>query len=166
MDEDTLIRTTAEGVELSWNRNVSPREVERRMVDYHAPYHLELDRQILRRATRGVRPLLFAVHSFTPELDGRRRPFDIGILYDRHGALARRFAVVLRDAGLDVRYNQPYSGKHGLMYSADRHGTHHDLPCLELEVNQGLFARRDTVRRIGAAVARGIRVLIAEQGPR
>ena len=63
-----------------------------------------------------------------------------------------------------MRYNEPYSGKKGLMYSADRHGTHHDLPCLELEVNQGLFDHRDTVRHLGETIAAGLRTLLPTSG--
>jgi predicted N-formylglutamate amidohydrolase len=159
VDEASLIHREIEGVELSWNRDLTPGEVERRMLEFHAPYHLEIDREILRRAARGVRPLLFAVHSFTPVHNGRSRPFEIGILFDRHPRLAHRLARTLRRHGLSVRYNEPYSGKLGLMYSADRHGTHHGLPCLELEVNQGLFEDPRTVTRIGGAVAEGVRDL-------
>lgn len=162
VDEDTLIRRTVEGRPVPWNRRVTPAEIERRMLAYHAPYHLEIDRQILRRSVRGVRPLLFAVHTFTPVWNGRARGFEIGVLYERWGGLARKFTAVLREHGLAVRYNQPYSGKLGLMYSADRHGTHHRLPCLELEVNQGLFDDPKNVPRIGKAVAAGIERLVPE----
>lgn len=160
VDEPGLIRRDAGGVSLSWNDPVPPEEVERRVLAYHAPYHLEIDRLILSRVVRGVRPLLFSVHTFTPELRGRRRSFEVGVLYDRHARLAHRLARRLRGAGLDVRYNQPYSGKRGLMYSAERHGTHHDLPCLELEVNQGLFARRSAASRLGRVVADGLGELL------
>lgn len=157
VDEDTLIRRSAGGIELSWNRSVSPAEVERRMLAYHAPYHTEVDRLILRRAVRGIRPLLFAVHTFTPSYEGRPRTFDAGVLYDRHGGVARRLTASLRRSGLRVRYNQPYSGKEGLMYSAERHGSHHDLPCLELEINQELFEEPAAAQRLGRIVAHGLR---------
>jgi len=157
-----LIRHEVHGRRLSFNAEVTPAEVERRMLRYHAPYHLEIDREILRRAVHGIRPLLFAVHTFTPEYDGQSRPFEIGILFDRHSSLAYKLARNLRARGLSVRYNEPYSGKLGLMYSADRHGTHHDLPCLELEVNQGLFSDPRTVPQIGEAVAAGIRGIVPE----
>lgn len=159
-DEESLIRSEVEGQTLSFNLTVSPAEVERRMQDYHAPYHLEIDRQIVRRVIRGTRPLVFAIHTFTPQLNGQPRDFEVGILFDRHSSLAYKFARRLRARGISVRYNEPYSGKLGLMYSAERHGTHHGLPCLELEVNQGLFSDPATVPRIGEAVAEGIRSIV------
>ena len=120
-----------------------------------------LDRLILQRLVREVRPLIVAVHSFTGVYQGRLRPFDVGVLYDAHADLAHRLGRALRTAGLSVRYNQPYSGMAGLMYAADRHGTHYDLPCLELEFNQRLFRRKGAVSRLGRIAAEALGKLIA-----
>ena len=114
------------------------------------------DRLILQRLLRGIRPLIFSVHSFTPLFRKRRRGFEIGVLYEKHPDLAHRLGRALRDKGLAVRYNQPYSGMAGLMYSADRHGTHYGLPCLELEVNQALLDRPASVSRLGRAVSAAV----------
>ena len=160
IDDPTLIREQAGEVRLSWNARVTGRERERRVLDYHAPYHEAIDHLLVRRLVRGVRPLLFAVHTFTPEFDGEIRDFDAGVLYERDGELARRLARALRVAGLSVRYNQPYSGMAGMMYAVDRHGKHHGLPCLELELNQELFARAAAAAELGRRVAAGIRGLL------
>lgn len=161
VDDPTLIRDEAEGVRLSWNRRVTPAEKERRMLAYHTPYHVEIDRSLLRRLVRGTRPVLVAVHSFTPVMHHRPRNFDIGVLYDEHVHLARRLGRALRDAGFRVRYNEPYSGIAGMMYAADRHGSHHDLPCLEIEVNQTLLDRPDRIRPVAAGLAPCLRRLEA-----
>jgi predicted N-formylglutamate amidohydrolase len=161
LDDPTLIRRKVEQVALSWNRQLDIAEIERRFLDYHAPYHLQLDRLILQRLVRDVRPLILAVHSFTGIYHGRLRPFDVGVLYDKHPALAHRLGRALRTAGLSVRYNQPYSGMAGLMYAADRHGTHYGLPCLELELNQRLFRRKRAASRLGRIVAEALRELVA-----
>lgn len=161
VDDPTLIRRTAGRTVLPWNDGIGADETERRVLAYHTPYHVEIDRLILRRLVRDVRPILLAVHSFTPRLSGRSRPFEIGILYEHHDGLARRLGRGMREAGLTVRYNQPYSGMAGMMYAVDRHGSHHRLPCLEIEVNQSLFERAGAARRLGGAIARGVRTLLA-----
>jgi predicted N-formylglutamate amidohydrolase len=153
LDDPTLIRHDAGGERLSWNDGISVADLEQRILDFHAPYHQQVDRLIVQRLVRGVRPLVFSVHSFTPVYRKRRRGFEVGVLYDKHPDLAHRLGRALRDAGLVVRYNQPYSGMAGLMYSADRHGTHYGLPCLELEVNQGLLDRQAIVSRLGRIVS-------------
>jgi len=163
VDDPSLIRRTAGAVELPWNRDVDAKETERRVLAYHLPYHAEVDRQILRRLVRGIRPLIFAVHSFTPEYGGRLRQFESGVLYERHRGLAHRLGRSLRSSGLSVRYNQPYSGMAGMMYAVDRHGSHHRLPCLELEIRQDLLLERSSIGRIGTAVAAGIEEILSVQ---
>jgi len=165
VDDPSLIRRSAEGVDFSWNRDVDAEETEGRVVADHSPYHLEVDRLILRRLVRGLRPLVFAVHTFTPNYHGRTRRFDIGVLYENHRIEAHRLGRQLGRAGLSVRYNQPYSGMAGMMYAVDRHGSHHRLPCLELEVNQRLLASRPAIERIGATVARALRDLTGRERP-
>ena len=55
-----------------------------------------------------------SVHSFTPNLNGRSRRFDVGLLYDpaRRSEVAwvSRLMSLIRAVGLDVRLNQPYAG--------------------------------------------------------
>lgn len=159
VDDPTLIRTDVEGVALSWNRALGARRIEQRITDVHMPYHQAIDRQIVRLLVRGVRPLILALHTFTPALDGQARRFDAGVLFDDHGPAARRLARTLRTAGLTVRYNAPYSGMAGLMYAADRHGRHHALTCLELEVNQGRLAEPRFSARLAQVLERGLREL-------
>ena len=154
--DPTLVRRNADGVPLSWNARFDGASLERRMLLYHVPYHAAIDRLIIRRLARGVRPLLFAMHTFTGTLDGEQRRFDAGVLFDRSVRQARMLAAGLRAAGMSVRYNEPYSGRAGMMYSIHRHGSHHDLPCLELEINQERLAVAGAPARIARLVARSL----------
>jgi predicted N-formylglutamate amidohydrolase len=155
--DPSLVRREADGLRLSWNARVTPPEIERRMLAWHLPYHDAIDREILRLVTRGVQPLLLAVHSFTPVYDGRRRDFDMGVLFDRSRPHAVALARALRSSGFRVRYNEPYSGLKGMMYSIHRHGTHHGLPCLELEINQALLLPRGAAAHLASPIASALR---------
>jgi len=163
VDDPSLIRERSDDVPLPWNLDLGPAERERRVLGCHAPYHERLDRLIVRRIVRGVRPLLLSVHTFTPRLGRRRRDYDAGVLYERDRAPARVLAGALRRTGLTVRYNRPYSGLAGMMYAIDRHGKHHGLPCLELELNQALFERAGAAEELGRIVAAAARE-IADAG--
>ena len=77
-----------------------------------------------------------------------------------HGGIARRLGRALRESGLSVRYNQPYSGMAGMMYAVDRHGSHYRLPCLEIEINQRVFERETAVRKLGNSISRGVNSLL------
>jgi predicted N-formylglutamate amidohydrolase len=159
IDDPTLIRNDAEGVALSFNHGLTASERERRIGAYHAPYHAEIDRLLMRRIVRGIRPVVLAIHSFTPVLHRHRRDFDVGVLYDDHAVLARRLARRVRAAGFRVRMNEPYSGIAGMMYAADRHGSHLGLPCLELEVNQGRIGSREQAEEVAGRLAGAISAL-------
>lgn len=161
--DPTAIRRQAGWLKISWNARLRPSEVERRMRAFHLPYHDAIDGAILRLAVRGARPLLLSVHSFTPVYEGRRRTFDMGVLFDRSRGHAERLMRGLRREGFEVRENEPYSGIAGMMYSIDRHGTHHDLPCLELEMNQALFRDRRAADRLAPKIARALAPLLALQ---
>ena len=154
-----LVREGVERHGLSWNAGIDEREVTRRYAETHAPYHQEVDREIAHRLTRGVRPVLLAIHTYAPVLNGRPRRFNAGVLYDENRREAAYLVAALREVGLEVRYNQPYSGKRGLMYSIDRHGRHHRLPCLELEINQALLSRPRKAATLVCTVARGLRTI-------
>ncbi|HKQ62227.1 MAG TPA: N-formylglutamate amidohydrolase [Candidatus Polarisedimenticolaceae bacterium] len=156
--DPTLVRAEAGGACPSWNERCGAAELERRIERGYLPYHLEVERQIARRLVRGVRPMVLAVHSFTAELEGRVRDFDIGVLFDHHGGPARRLGRSLAADGLRVRYNQPYSGRAGMMYSAERHGAAYGLVCLELEVNQARLARPGFGEWLAGRVVRALGV--------
>ncbi|MBI4705538.1 MAG: N-formylglutamate amidohydrolase [Deltaproteobacteria bacterium] len=128
----TLIRTQAEGRAIELNRHVPAAERRRRIDRYWQPYH-EAVHEI---ATRWAAPVLLALHTFTPVLEGTRRDFDIGVLFDRDEALALGLADHLAGAGLSVRLNEPYSGKAGFIYSVNRHARQHGRRAVELEVSQ------------------------------
>jgi len=162
-----LVREDVEGHGLSWNVGIDEREIARRYAETHAPYHGEVDREIAHRRTHGIRPVLLAIHTYSPVWKGRPRRFDAGVLYDENRREAAILVAALRKTGLEVRYNQPYSGKRGLMYSIDRHRRHHRVPCLELEINQALLSRSGTATTLARTVARGLREIeIRDRGRR
>jgi predicted N-formylglutamate amidohydrolase len=152
-NDATLIRKEVEGTALPFNARVSPREAGRRVLRVHAPYHAEIDRQVARRTAKGVRPFLLSFHSFTPFLHPRRRRFDAGVLYSDHARLGGRLGRELARQGFSVRYNRPYSGREGLIYAVARHGSNHQVPYLELEINQRSLGTPADRRRIGRRVA-------------
>src|SRR5690606_23256520 len=108
---------------------VEATERARRLARFYEPYHATIDAVLA--ANPGA--LLLSVHSFTPELNGAARPFDIGVLHDDYDELAATLAAGLTAAGFAVRFNEPYSALDGLIFSARTHGRRHGLRYLELE---------------------------------
>ncbi len=153
-DDPTLVLARVDEGDVGFNRRgpARLRDAAERVDRFHAPFHAALD-DTLRRA----RPrLLLSIHSFTPVFRGQRRAMEAGVLYDRHDALAERLLLALRGQGLRTEANAPYSGKDGLIYSAQRHGLAHDVPYLELELRQDLLADRRGARRAARALVRAL----------
>jgi predicted N-formylglutamate amidohydrolase len=134
--DDDLIVGESHGVVVPGNHDLDADERAHRIARYHRPYHDAVDAALAERPHETV---LVSVHSFTPELRGRRRELEVGVLYDDHVPLAARLADAIASSGLRVRHNEPYSGLDGLIYSARAHGTRHGLRYVELEVNNGLL---------------------------
>jgi len=119
-------------------------ERERILERFWRPHRTEVEEAVAAAARKG-RVVHVAVHSFTPELDGKVRNAEIGLLYDsrrkREAALCRRWAKILQrlDPSLRVRLNYPYSGmSDGLTtWLRKRHPETRYLG-VEIEINQAL----------------------------
>lgn len=152
-----LILSESDGTPVPGNRGLTDAERQRRTREFYAPYHAAVDRIVRDRADTSR--LLLSVHSFTPTLDGKNRPFDVGVLFDDHEDLAREFGQRLAHTGYRVRDNEPYSGYAGLIFSARRHGRRHGLPYLEIEMNNGLLLTPAGVADMGRRLGRVLRAL-------
>lgn len=158
LHDPSLIVARSDGVPVPGNARVSRAERARRIALYHAPYHAAVDRMVRRakRANPDAAVQILALHSFTPVMRGSERSFDVGVLFDAYPVLARRLGRTLAELGYRVRYNEPYSGRAGLIYSARRHGDAHDVAYVELEINNVLLRTPEGVARLGRDVARAL----------
>ena len=138
-DHEDLIRVTTEGYPLSFNQGLTAAEKERRLNLYHRPFHDLLDECLAERVARGGDVVLLSIHSFTPVFEGKLRPMEMGVLFDRFEPIAKRLAGHLEDVGFKTALNEPYSGMEGQMYAPHRHGQKHGVIYLELEIRQDLL---------------------------
>jgi predicted N-formylglutamate amidohydrolase len=124
----------------------APPSVRARIVERHyRPYRDEVERRVAQSAARGRRVLHISSHSFTPQLDGKVRTADVGLLYDpaRGGEveLCARWKASLAQLAprLRVRRNYPYAGKgDGMTAYLRRRFSPHLYIGIELEVNQAI----------------------------
>lgn len=134
-DSDTLFRTVAEGHPVRLNQALTEEERRRRIEATHHPYHTAVDAALARHP----HAIVLSMHSFTPVYEGGPpRAMEIGVLFDRDEALAQVIAEGLEREGWKVALNEPYSGRAGLIYAAERHAVHHGRAALELEIRQDL----------------------------
>jgi len=133
-DDPTLIMQLSDGSIIPGNRNIDDAERTRRIERFHAPYHQAIAEEIARLG----RPPLVSLHSFTPVWKGDKRAWEVGVLWDKDGRLARPLMARLAEAGFTVGDNEPYSGAlEG--DTLNRHGTKNGLPHVLIEMRQDLI---------------------------
>ncbi len=160
-EDPGLILGASDGVPVPGNLRVTRAQREQRIAAFHEPFHAAVDRTIRRckKRSRGAPVRLLALHSFTPVMAEVERNLDVGVLYDAFPRLAHRLGAALRRAGHRVRYNEPYSGLAGLIYSARRHGLANGIEYVELEVNNALLRSVSGIERMARDVACALRAL-------
>ncbi|MBZ9796258.1 N-formylglutamate amidohydrolase [Mesorhizobium sp. ES1-4] len=111
-DDPTLIRQLYDGTIIPGNYPLAREERERRLDRFYRPYHDAVGAMLASVAqATGKAPFIFSVHSFTPAMQGRQRPWHVGILWDMDDRVARPLIDMLAaDGGLVVGDNEPYDG--------------------------------------------------------
>ena len=140
-DDPTLIRQLYDGTIVPGNYPLSPTERERRLALFYRPYHEAVAAMVAAVASAsGGAPFLFSVHSFTPVLRGKPRPWHAGVLWDLDDRVARPLIDALAlDPALHIGDNEPYDGalRGDTMF---KHAIAAGLPHALIEVRQDLIA--------------------------
>lgn len=125
----------------------------RRELEILHPYHDAISGILKERATRPT--LLVSLHSFTPEMDGKKRPWHVGILHHKDTKTARIMLDLLNQEGdLCVGDNEPYVLTATSDYTVPRHAEGNALPYLEVEIRQDLIAGQDGQKAWAERLAR------------
>ncbi|MEZ4227292.1 MAG: N-formylglutamate amidohydrolase [Polyangiaceae bacterium] len=151
-DSDTLFRAQAEGRSVALNAHLSTGEQQTRLRRLYDAFHARVHEVMVSARAE----IVLAMHTFTPEYEGIVRQLEVGVLFDRDEALALRVRDELASTGLAVGLNEPYSGRQGMMYSADLHASRHGCLAVELEVRQDLAVEAVVRRRIVEALHRAL----------
>lgn len=134
------IAEESDGTLVPGNRGLSDAERDARLTEIFLPYHRAIEVLLDRRRARGRATVFVSLHSFTPVLGGRRRPWDIGVLHDGHrDDLALRLLDALGSTGRSIGDNEPYA-MDSTDYTVPAHAFTRDLPYAEIEVRQDLLA--------------------------
>jgi predicted N-formylglutamate amidohydrolase len=152
----------SDGTEVPANKGLTQEQVDARAHACFWPYHQEVDRQ-LDRMTRQGRPVcLLVVHSFTPEMNGFKRPWHVGVLWNDDPRLPHALLAQLhRDPSLVVGDNEPYSARASYEYTLTAHARSRGLPHCSLEVRQDLMGTPDDARGWGRRLAPAIGAAVA-----
>ena len=110
---------------------------------YYLPFRIQAETRIAQAIEHSQNVIHVSCHTFTPELDGKVRNADIGLLYDParkpEANLCRRWRIALGEhaTALKVRMNYPYTGTaDGFTVHLRRRFPAERYIGLELEINQ------------------------------
>jgi predicted N-formylglutamate amidohydrolase len=153
----TSIAPVSDGTAVPANAPVAPGEQpcwrSAREEEIFQPYHDAIASRLDAMRSAGRRPVVVAVHSFTPVMAGVARPWQAGVLHNRDPALARAVAALLRAEGFLVGDNEPYALSDDSDYTIPVHAERRGLAYLELEIRQDLIAseagQQEWGRRMG-----------------
>ncbi|MGB3391267.1 MAG: N-formylglutamate amidohydrolase [Pseudaminobacter sp.] len=153
-DDPTLIRQLYDGTIVPGNYPMTPEEREKRLDRFYRPYQDAVGALVASVAqASGRAPFLLSVHSFTPTMQGRARPWHVGLLWDRDDRATRPIIELLaRDGTLVVGDNEPYDGalRGDTMF---RHGTANGYAHALVEIRQDLIADNATADAWAARLA-------------
>ena len=125
------------------------------------PYHDMIERVL---DSRGGRPsLLLSIHSFTPVLNGRPRPWHVGVASRRDRRFAEVFiAALVRNRECTVGDNEPYPIEDAIDYTIPQHGERRGLPSVMIEIRQDGVATAAGAAVWAARLAVAYRMIEAE----
>lgn len=162
LDDPTSICAISDGVIVPGNRHLSAAEAEARADSFFHPYHNAIDAEINGLLGRGVMPAFISVHSFTPEMRGFQRPWEIGVLWGEDGRMAVPLMEALEKDGIVVGDNEPYSGKHTHGHTVEEHALPRGLPNVLLEFRQDLVTNEEDAHRWADRIAGPLLDLLAD----
>jgi predicted N-formylglutamate amidohydrolase len=139
-DDPTSIAQESDRIPVPGNRGLTPEDRKARHDAIFAPYHAAISEVISRKRQEGPDPAVLSLHSFTPRMNGFARPWHVGILWNRDPRLpVPLMARLMREPGLVVGDNEPYSGKDEHGYSVIAHAETQGLPHGLIEMRQDLI---------------------------
>lgn len=152
----------SDGMPVPGNKGLAAAEIEARAAACFWPYHREVDRQLDRLTAGGRKVCLLVMHSFTPQMNGFKRPWHVGVLWNDDARLpGPLLAELRRDATLVVGDNEPYSARASYEYTLTAHAKARALPHCSLEVRQDLMATPQQARAWGRRLAPAIGAAVA-----
>ena len=145
-------------VEIPGNGEIDDAEAEARARTWFWPYHQEIGTTLAHMLRHGTVPAMISIHSFTPAMAGLRRPWQVGVLWNRDGRMALPLIEALRRRpDFCVGDNQPYAIEDAHDFTLPTHGEGRGIQHVMIEIRQdGLQTPEQTtdwVARLAQAYA-------------
>ncbi len=165
LDDPSAYLSYSDAREIQGNKALSSAERQLRADAVYYPYHREVSEQLLALERHVERAAIVSVHSFTPVLNGKPRPWDCGILWDKDPRLPQALLDSLSAIpSIKVGDNQPYSGRSAADYTVDCHGESEGRAHVAIEVRQDHLASPEGVDLWAERLGTALQAIIEDSG--
>lgn len=155
-----------------WSKHLSAIEKDYLIKEYYQPYRNQLISEITKLLSKEDTSVLhLSIHSFTPELNGKQRKNDIGLLFDPKRIPERDFskqfkALLLKNKGAySVRFNYPYLGTADGLTTALRNIFPENYLGIELEINQKWLNGKSFPKDLKQLIYRSVAEILQDRPP-
>lgn len=142
---------------------ISKSQIKKRHEEFFWPFHHQLRDQMARLQFIHEQITLIDIHSFSPEYNGEKRPWQVGVLFDQNEKISKKLIASLRKAGLKVGANEPYTAKDevGFGFTTNAHAVDHHLPHLMIELRQDEIDTPAKVQKMAKILAKALGDLLS-----
>lgn len=133
------------GCTITGNLDLASQERNARRQVVFLPYHRAVEAAIRSAESSNLTPAVISVHSCTPVLGPKPRPWHVGISWARDSRMSAPIIEQLRAVkGTLVGDNEPYSLDIGEDFSVPEHAMSRGLAHLQIEFRQDLVSTKET----------------------
>jgi predicted N-formylglutamate amidohydrolase len=137
-DSEGAMPEMSETTAIPGNKGLSPADKMARVESLYRPFHDGLAHLLDLRACEGRDTSLVTIHSFTKIYKGKERAVELGILFDRDARIADK--LIKAFPKVDVRLNEPYGPKDGVMHTLNLHAAPRGLKSAMIEIRNDFIA--------------------------
>lgn len=163
VESGEAVPEVSDGVEVPGNLDLSPSQRQRRFDEIFDPFHRTVSEVIDRHPRR----LVIAIHSFTPVLDGKARPWDVGFVFRKDSATSRHLAASISDidAALKIGMNEPYSVEDESDWFVPHHGERRGIAHSLIEIRNDHLGSEQGCDRFADLLCQAINRFLEQQQP-
>ncbi len=137
LDANDSIPEISDGVPIPGNLRIGEEARNARIERWFTPYHEAVESIFLQREARGASSIAVSIHSMTPSLAGKSRPWQIALSSHQDRRFTDPVLAALRSqSDVTVGDNQPYDLDPQVDYSTPHHALRRQLPHLQVEFRQ------------------------------
>lgn len=162
-EDESSVPEVSDSIPIPGNIDLNENQKARRIREFFTPYHDTIAEKLAQFSGEGIVPAVISVHTFSPVFDRVKRPWHIGIMWDKDPRIPLPLIRGLQQLNyVCVGDNEPYSGRHPHDFTIDHHAEASGLPHVGIEVRQDLVSKKDGARKWAGILAEQLRSILSD----